>query len=258
MFYCYNIKSFVKKGVFIMKPISSNNEDLQKKNDVLFVLARLYYNKRSISWNQVLSIAGFLYRNQEFGPKETKDIAKYLVRINHCLTEQIACHYFNLLVRERMIQEFSSLSSVDEKKLQHERILESLSFDSSNENENQDECVIPFLIRHPNGETLGFMGGDECYPLFDRVTYLYGKMQEIIDESEICDSEVFHMFERLTELRNQMEAAISRTDVEEKREFLQNYVCKIDSALLTLDMEEMEHILNGVIVRKKEKKELKN
>lgn len=233
----------------------------QKRNEVLRVLAILYFDNQVISWNQILSVATFLYRNSEFGPKETKDVAKYLVRINNFLTDNIADYYLNQKVRDRMKSEFIDRFLINESKvLQYERILKKLPVDQMEDEEDLERKSIPFLLKKSKGinefQTLDFMTKQDHYPLFHLIASTYENMQKVIEESEVYDSEI-SVYIRLMQIKRQMDAAIIRMKNEEKKSFLQNYIKLIEHALSTYNIVEMERLCNGVIVRKKENKEKK-
>ena len=54
----------------------------ERKQMVMEYLERIYFDKESISFGQLYSIALYLYQNAELGPRGTKKVAAYLVKLS--------------------------------------------------------------------------------------------------------------------------------------------------------------------------------
>lgn len=61
-----------------MIPILSKEE---AKNQVMSILADLYYDRQSMNWDQLKTMALVLYKYHDLGPKGTKEVALYLYKM---------------------------------------------------------------------------------------------------------------------------------------------------------------------------------
>ena len=84
-----------------------------------------------------------------------------------------------------------------------------------------------------------------------------GEYQQFFISRHLNEGKVFKLQTHLRFLKEKMEMAHERvTDLEQKF-YLRCYICMIDNALESENIQEMERLCNGVIVRKKEKKKEK-
>lgn len=59
----------------------NKNSTQEEKEQVMCILADIYYDRQSISWDRLKSMALCLYKFNDLGPKGTKEVAAYLYKI---------------------------------------------------------------------------------------------------------------------------------------------------------------------------------
>ncbi len=324
----------------------------QMQDRVLAVLADLYYNNNSISWNQLLTMINFLNANKEYGPDGIDTVITQLCKIN------IRILYFLGESTSVFLQEGEKSKKDYQKQmisyLNHSVILKE-KVESIEEykagKKNIEEVGIPVLLENKGDyydfKSLDAMVGRQRMPLFDRIANDFSVIREIVDQNisslhsfvlrkantsllqaevflnmdsfdddlsdlqESCEVlkgsineknniepsvietirlnnedscvkdiyrctlhlesnlekcqeflvkqqiRIFELRKHLLDLKEKMEIVFGRITDLDKKFYLHCYIYLIDQALVSQDICEMERVANGVIVKKKEKKEKK-